>query len=151
MNDLPDPGVTTGNNQPSINSPTQPQDVAVLTPTIGKETEPGGINPEGLKDATGQELELPKEVATSGVRIQPTTIQLPASVAQMGVKPTAGYASVQTQRDPVLPLTDEQIVSGLHVGIIHSWRWLSEWCVKRLKQLHIAIQSASGKTIRVKI
>ena len=114
-----------------------------------KEVEPGAQIPDGAQDATGQEFALPKEVISAGVRVQPTTVPIPQSVAQMGVKPAGGNIPVQTTTTVVLPLTDDQIAVGLHQSITNSWRWLAEWCVRRLKQLHVAVKTIHGKLIRV--
>lgn len=108
----------------------------------GKEMEPaaGGLEQPALKDVSGKEIELPKEVVAAGVRTQPTTIQLPAAVSQMGV--SAVGTNTQTPAAAVaLPLTDDQIALGLKQSIMSSWRWLAEWCVRKLKQLHKKIHA----------
>lgn len=129
---------------------TASDDVSLTGVGLGtKEVEPGTQSPDGAQDATGQEFELPKEVISAGIRAQPTTIPIPQSVAQMGVKPVGGNIPVQTTTTVVLPLTDDQIAVGLHQSITNSWRWLAEWCVRRLRQLHIAVKTIHGKLIRV--
>lgn len=108
----------------------------------GKEMEPtaGGLEQPTVKDVSGKEIELPKEVIAAGVRTQPTTIQLPAAVTQMGV--SAVGTNAQTPAPAVaLPLTDDQIALGLKQSIVSSWRWLAEWCVRRLKQFHKKIHA----------
>lgn len=107
------------------------------TGSIGKEVEAGslGLEQPTIKDVSGAEIELPKEVASAGVRVQPATVQLPQSVAQMGV--TSVGQTTQSQATTVaLPLTDDQIAQGLKLGITSSWRWLAQWCVRKIKQLH---------------
>lgn len=147
MTDLPN----SDNPQSQTPPPIAPPVGVSATPSGNKEVVGGMDKPEGLQDVSGQEMELPKEVASAGVRIQPTSVAIPQPVAQMGVKPAGNNVPVQTVPSIPLPLTDDQIAAGLRVSIINSWRWLSEWCVKRLKQLHVAIQSAGGKNVRVKI
>lgn len=105
---------------------------------------------EGLSDATGQELELPKEVQSAGVRIQPTTISLPAPIAKLGVAASGANIPIQTTSTIVLPLSDDQIAIGLHQAVTNSMRWLAEWCVRRLKFLHITLKNVHGKFVRVK-
>lgn len=105
---------------------------------------------QSLRDMTGQEFELPKEVQTAGVRMQPTTVSIPAPVASLGVKPSGANIPVQTKSSVVLPLSDDQIARGLHESITNSVRWLAEWCVRRLKHLHIRLQEVQGKYIEVK-
>ncbi len=147
MTDLPN----STDPQAPLPPPTAPPGGTPSTPSGSKEVVGGVDRPEGLQDATGQEMELPKEVAGAGVRLQPTSIPIPTPVSQMGVKPAGNNVPVQTTPTTPLPLTDDQIAAGLRVSIINSWRWLSEWCVKRLKQLHVAVKSIGGKGIRVKI
>lgn len=144
MTDLP-------NATPVDTSKPVPTSPVSVTPG-GKEGESGTIaRPEGLRDATGQELELPKEVVSAGVKVTPTAIPIPQHVTTMGVKPAGHNVPVQTTSSVVLPISDDQIVAGLNQSITSSWRWLSVWCVKQLKRLHIAIQSVGGKNMRVKV
>jgi len=105
----------------------------------GKETE--GIAIAGtelpLQDI-GKEIELPKEVVGAGVKIQPTAdVPISPSVQRFGVKPTGPNITISTSVSTV-PLTYDQINKGLNQGITTSWRWLAEWCVRRLKQLKLA-------------
>lgn len=106
----------------------------------GKEQEPGGAGLEqpGLRDIPGTEIELPKEVAAAGVRAQPTTVQLPQAATQMGVK-AVGDAVIPQATTVALPLTDDQIALGLKQSVVSSWRWLAEWCMRKIKQLHAKI------------
>lgn len=108
----------------------------------GKELEPatGDIEQPVLKDVTAKEIELPKEVISAGVKVQPTTVQLPQNVTNMGVTPI-GNAVVTQAPAIALPLTDDQIALGLKQSIVSSWRWLAEWCVRRLKQFHKKIHA----------
>ncbi|OGG29900.1 hypothetical protein A2973_00185 [Candidatus Gottesmanbacteria bacterium RIFCSPLOWO2_01_FULL_49_10] len=132
------PGVTPGPISPV--QPVRPQDGQAGGQlggiSIGKELEPVGVGLEqpGLKDVSAKEIELPKEVVAAGVRAQPTTVPLPANVTKMGVTPVGDAVAPQTTT-VVLPLTDDQIAVGLRQSIANSWRWLSEWCERRLKQL----------------
>ncbi len=135
MDDLPTPALQ-GNNQINTNTTNNPI-IQSGNISVGKEVEPSGVGIEepGLKDISGKEIELPKEVIAAGVKVQPTTVQLPQAVTQMGVTPVGN--SVVTQVPAVaLPLTDDQIALGLKQSIMSSWRWLAEFCVRKLKQLH---------------
>ncbi|OGG12612.1 hypothetical protein A2875_05355 [Candidatus Gottesmanbacteria bacterium RIFCSPHIGHO2_01_FULL_46_14] len=106
-------------------------------PNLGKELE-GGIalgEPFPLKDIGTHEMPLPKEVIAVGVSQRPTNVKLPQVVQQQGVA-AIGQNPVSSQAPSVaLPLTDDQIAQGLKVGVTSSWRWLAEWCIRRLKQL----------------
>jgi hypothetical protein len=142
MNDLSsssDPHVPTPVVQPVVSS----------VPSGNKEVAGGGINQqESLRDGTGQEFELPKEVVSAGVTMHPTVVAIPPNVSKMGVVPSGQNVPVQTAPTVVLPLTDDQIAAGLHESVMSSWRWLAEWCVRRLRQLHVAVKSVHGKLIR---
>lgn len=93
---------------------------------------------------------LTKEVTQAGVTIQPTTIPIAPPVAQMGV--ASGPANIPMPiASAVLPITDDQIARGLGKSIKESFRWLAEWCVRRLKQAHIGLQSIHGRLTRVTI
>lgn len=119
-------------------------------PVTIKEREPGGLGIEpAVKDVSGQEIALPKEVAAAGVKVHPTSVTLPQPVSQMGVTPT-GQTSPPPTITVVLPLTDDQIVQGLTQSITSSLRWLAEWCVRRLKQIHLELKAIHGKIMRVK-
>lgn len=101
------------------------------------------------KEALPESEGLTKEVTQVGVSIHPTTVPIPKPVAQMGV--TAGQANIPMPTATVtLPITDDQIAQGLGKTIRDSWRWLAEWCLRRLKQAHIGLQSIGGRLVRVK-
>lgn len=147
MNDLPYPSQSGGNikNQNSNiksdvvpESADTPSQAHVFTPSASKEIEGiiGSIgSPEvPLTDVSGQELEIPRVVERAGVRVQPTVVPIPPKVQKQGVQPVG--ANVPAAQQTVVPLTDDQIVQGLKQSVASSWRWLAEWCVRRLKQLH---------------
>ena len=145
MNDLSNSSDPQGSSTPVV-PPT-----ATMGPSGNKEVEGGRMSAqESLQDSTGQEFELPKEVVSAGVRTRPTVVSIPPTVAQMGVKPAGHNIPVQTTSSIILPLTDDQIAAGLHQGVTTSWRWLSTWCIRRLKQIHVTVKTVHGKLIRVK-
>jgi len=143
MNTLSDPQQTDGNTQ------VQPQPVGSVS--SGNKEVVVGSGHDVLHDASGQEFEIPKEVASAGVRIHPTTVPIPPRVSHMGMKPAGANIPVQTTTTVALPLTDDQIAVGLTQGVVFSWRWFSEWCVRRMKQIHVAVKMVHGKLIRVKV
>lgn len=125
-------------------------DLPTATPTGNKEMVGSSNLPEGLQGAGGQEIGLPKEVISAGVRIQPTSIPIPASVSQMGVQSAGKNIPIQSATI-TLPLTDDQIAQGLKKSITESWLWFAHWCIKRLKQFHVQVKVIQGKIVRVKI
>lgn len=119
--------------------------------SMAKETGPHIAFAEGpVITEVGQEVPLAPEVASAGVTIHPTTVQIPVPVAQLGVKATGPAAPVSDVAAIVLPLTDDQIANGLHQSIMSSWRWLAEWCTKQLRQAHYMLKFVHGKIVRTK-
>lgn len=152
MNDLSSSSDPVHANQPQDTVPPAVTAPAIPAVSAGsKEVVGGAVNQgESLRDGTGAEFELPKEVVSAGVRIQPTTIPIPPNIAQLGVKPAGQNIPVAPAASVVLPLTDDQIAAGLHAGLTDSIRWLAEWCIRRLKHLHIALKNVHGASVRVK-
>lgn len=120
-------------------------------PSTAKEKQEitGGLEAPGLKEV-GKESPLPSEVAGAGITLHPTSVTIPQPVAQLGVKPVGDTAVSQGAPAVALPLTDDQIAVGLHKSIATSWRWLAQWCIRRLRQLHMVIKKVHGKFVRVK-
>lgn len=92
----------------------------------------------------------PHEEVLPYVQIRKETIKLPQEV-----KEETGAEEVSTTQFPSaqslnLPISDEEVESGLHQPINSSWRWLAELCVYLLKQVHLTLKKIHGKTIRVK-
>lgn len=136
MNDLPTPIQGT-------NPPPAPGGIT------SKEKETGGIGAETPLRPTGIETEISPEVIASGVKVQPTTIPIPPPVQQMGVTP-AGQNIPAVSPAVTLPLSDDQIALGLKQSIWSSWRWLAQWCVRRLKQVHMTLKNIHGRLTRVR-
>ncbi len=112
-----------------------PVPVQGTSPSINKEQETGGIGADAPFRPTGAETEISPEVASSGVKVQPTTIPIPPPVQQMGVRP-AGQNIPPAAPAVTLPLSDDQIALGLKQSVWSSWHWLAQWCVRKLKQIH---------------
>lgn len=107
-----------------------------------------GLETPALKEV-GREGELSPEVTGVGVRMHPTSVPLPQPVQQLGVK-QVGAATAPPTPSVALPLSDDQIAQGLHKSITSSWRWLAEWCMRRLRQLHMVVKRVHGKFVRVR-
>lgn len=141
MNDLPTSAV------PNSMIPQRPQKVG--GGGLHKEIEvlPGQTE-SPVAPEYGRDQELSPDVAAAGVRIHPTSIPVPPPIASMGVAP-AGANVAMPAPAVKMPLTDDQIAQGLKQSITSSWRWLSEWCVRRLKQFHLKLMSVGGKVVEV--
>ncbi|KKR02216.1 MAG: hypothetical protein UU25_C0013G0002 [Microgenomates group bacterium GW2011_GWB1_40_9] len=109
--------------------------IPTTTGTIGIGKESEGItisdSEQGLH-AAGAEIELPKEVSAIGVTQQPTVVQIPQPVSQLGVKPTGINIPIQASPSVATPLSDSELAKGLHISVMNSFRWLAEWCKKQL-------------------
>lgn len=119
------------------------------TPSTGKEREAGGAGLEAPFRPVGQEVEVSPEIASSGVKVQPTTIPIPQPVDKMGVKPV-GQNVPGAAPAVALPLSDDQIALGLKQSIWSSWRWLAQWCIRKLKQVHMVLKHIHGRLMRVR-
>lgn len=159
MNDLPVPPQSGGISNPQVGGLHPKQDTGSTTSPTGtpqtgsfaKEKEVFGSiqNPEVPLKAVGTEVSLPKEVASAGVKIHPTVVPVPQPVAQMGVKAVSDNVAIQTTATSVvLPLSDDQIAQGLSQSIETSWRWLSEWCKRRLLKINVRLKIAGGHAVR---
>lgn len=141
------------------------QPAATQVPSTGQTPAPsavGSLNKEQeiLKPA-GTEVvqEVPKEpevtpeVERVGVTVTRESIELPPDVKKLGVTPSGSSVPVATSAtipSVVLPISDQQVVVGLHAQIISSLRWLAVWCLKKLQKAHIMLKVIHGKIIRVK-
>lgn len=149
------------NNMTSAQNTATPDDqqkTTEATPTIvasttGKEQEGAKIvAAEGVAEV-GREVELPKEVEKAGVEVVKETIELPPDVKKLGVTttgPSVPVATATTIPQVALPISDQQVVVGLHAQILSSLRWLAIWCIRKLKKAHIALKKIHGKIIRVR-
>ncbi|MCX8008513.1 MAG: hypothetical protein N3A54_02280 [Patescibacteria group bacterium] len=130
MNDLPQQqSQDTSNNHKQLSS------------SLGKEGEMSVAGNELPLIAVNQEIVMPKETVSAGVKVIPQTVQLPPSVAQVGLKPAGASVPVVVSPSNAihLPLTDDQIAKALHESIQSSIRWLAEWCVRKIKMVHARV------------
>jgi len=136
----------------SIKKPQDDQVTPAASPSSGVEQEPVPSAPDtGLKEAVHEHSEIrkPKEV-TEHVKEIPQRPDIPAEVEKAGLQhagPATPVASA-TGKTVKLPLTDDEILKGLHAHIWESLRWMATWCVRRLKKAHIRIKEARGHLVR---
>ncbi len=100
------------------------------------------------------EVEIPPEVERVGVRKVEETFELPPDMKKLqvtAVGQTTPFTTVTTNLPQVvLPITDKQVLEGLHTKMTNAIKWLAFWCIRKLKKAHIAIKEIHGKIIRVK-
>jgi hypothetical protein len=63
-------------------------------------------------------------------------IQLPQPVTDDATGQVLVTSPAATQPKIILPLTEEEVERGLHLKVIHSFRWLAEWCRRLIKVFH---------------
>lgn len=141
--------------QVAIDTPSIPVSAqSVSTTSTGlKEQEPAGIVSAETVAEISTEIEVPEEVEKAGVKRIGETIELPPDVKKLGVT-HAGVSvpvgSVAALPAVALPISDQQVVTGLHAQVLSALRWLSVWCIKKLKKAHVALKVIHGKVMRVK-
>jgi hypothetical protein len=134
--------------QNSTNMPVNPQGL-----TGGKEREfLSGSGHEKIGEVP-VEVEIPQEVEKAGVTVVSEKIELPPDIKNLGVSShTPPVSSVQPVTLPKveLPISDQQVVLGLHQNVTNAIAWIAMWCVRKLHKAHIVLKVVHGKIIRVK-
>lgn len=97
------------------------------------------------------DVEIAPELESIGLEKRSETIDLPPDMKKMGVTAVGAAQPVFDDTQTIsLPLTDDQIIVGLHAQIVSSLRWLAEWCIRQLKRAHVKLKTVHGKIIREK-
>lgn len=121
------------------------------TPIGGREKEPVKTGEaETFVEAAG-EAQIAPEVEKAGVIQFKETIELPPDVKKLGLGPAGASVPFTPPAIPpvVLPISDQQVVTGLQANVSSAIKWLAAWCVKKLKKAHVALKIIHGKIIRV--
>lgn len=116
-----------------------------------------GVNKESEAPKTKEsanydvkEMDVPKEVEKH-VSVTNESIELPPDLKKMGVSTPASTSAVSqvVPSKPInLPLSDDQIGTGLQSQLMTSLRWLAEWCLKQLKVAHLHLKKMGGHFVR---
>lgn len=122
-----------------------PQDDAaqISTPSHNKEAEPVASSHQEMMEPI-RAPEVSKEVL--GYIEQREKMKVPPDLKNIGVQATD---DVHGSTGPTFPITDEQIEEGLHQPVNSSWRWLSEFLLYHLKQMHLTLKKVHGHVVRV--
>lgn len=154
MNQTDDQNQT--NSQGSIQARVAPN-VPQVTPVsagLGKEHEAKAVVPAEAIQPEVSEFELPKEVEKAGVAFQKETIEIPPDMQKLGVQhagPTTPVTVIAALPQMTLPISDTQVVAGLHTQITSAFLWLAVWCIKKLKKAHLTLKNIHGKIVRTRI
>jgi len=138
---------TTGFSQ----KPVQPSNIIS---SGGKEAEKMKLAVTDKLEQVSSEVVLAPEVEKAGVVKIGETIELPPDVKKLGVTTNGSPVTVPASKPPSahsMPLSDEAIYSGRRLSIGNTIRWLSEWCIRKLKKAHLVLRNIQGKIVRVKI
>lgn len=123
------------------------EDQGAVSGGLSKEQEPG----VGVKEAPGEQREVEKKREVGKfVKEVPTVPEIPREVEKAGVKHAGPTAPVgkKAAKKVHLPLTDDEIVKGLHAHVWQSIRWLAVWCVRQLKKMHVVVKEVHGRLVR---
>ncbi|MFC1647292.1 hypothetical protein ACFL1A_03330 [Patescibacteria group bacterium] len=154
MGDLPKKTKQIPDDQSQIHVPdpqksddTQPE----ITGSVGMAKEvmnvPAETNERSYLNEVGKETELTKEVSSAGVSLSPSAVSV-SKLSGYGVKPAGENVAVDSGKNVTLPLSDDQIATGLKQSVSSSWRWLAEFCIRKLKKLHLSLKDVHGKIIK---
>lgn len=154
--------VASGQQQATDNTPViKDQSVASGRVAGSKEQEVGHLGqPEAKIEAVAKpEVAISKEAKEAGIEIRPESPEIPPDLKKFGVKPSGPSQPVihpgsdQTGRSvPAvsLPISDDQVLVGLHASVTSSFRWLAEWCLRRLRQAHLILKRIHGRVRRIR-
>lgn len=141
----------------SSSSAAKGQSIPTPVPTVsipagGKEKEPIKTGNTELVSETTGDAELAPEMEKAGVIQFKETIELPPDMKKLGLGPAGAsvpFTSLTAIPPVVLPISDQQVVTGLQANVSSAIKWLATWCVKKLKKAHVALKIIHGKIIRV--
>src|SRR4030042_7212922 len=138
-----------GNTDDKVKNTSIPSSTSV---SIGKEQEAVKIERGVDIEEIPKEVEVPPEVERAGLQVQRDVVELPPDVKKLGVTPSGPSAPpsyVTSFSKIVLPISDQQVTTGLHASVVESLAWLAAWCMKQLKKAHVALKVVHGKIVRV--
>ena len=140
--------ITAGSNSYNPNSVAPSSFVAS---SHGKEGEVINVKSEVIEDLT-KEIELPKEAKEIGMEKIHGVIELPPDIKNIGVTHSGPQAPVfATSATISLPLSDDKILQSAHYPLTSAVKWLSVWCLKRLRSAHLVLKKIHGKIVRVTV
>lgn len=94
-------------------------------------------------------LQLAKEIMPGVHELHTVNepITLPSQITEAGVSSTPLPLGAATYKrdDLKLPLTQAEIVGGLHQSVKKAARWLAEWCKKQIKEAHRMLKNKEAR------
>jgi len=77
------------------------------------------------------------------------SIQLPPDLSAIGVKSTEDTETNSFFDKVKLPISDDEVLQGMHAPITSSFRWLATFATYLLLQAHLTLRVMHGKVVRV--
>lgn len=120
----------------------------------GVERSAGTLKTGEIITSGSHETDLPKEIKEAGVEEIPnegTIVEIPPDVKKMGVMQSGTAAPVNSSGNSQVqfPIPDDQLIKDSKGSVTSALTWLAVWCIKKLKKMHLALQSVGGKVERV--
>lgn len=137
--------------KPQIPINTQAPMTQVSSTTGGKEMEPQQVqSSKGAEGQSSEVEEIPEEMEIKEEEKEiESYIQKVEKAPELKKPLTDDYtqqvllASASPTGNVVLPMSREEIKSGLHHKVWEGVRWLAEWCVRQIKVVHGRIKYKS--------
>ena len=146
MQNPPAPANTASSGAPNpVLSGTASISASIGTPN--KELGPPGGDIGKIEEIVS-DVELAPELEQAGVKTFSDSIELPPDVKKMGVVAQGPTQPMTTTATIKLPLSDDQVLVGLHANIMSSLRWMAQWCIRQLKKAHLHLKEVGGKAVR---
>lgn len=119
---------------------------------ISKERELSSIGSVSEVKEITPTMEIPREVESAGVSEVGKPTELPPDIRRFGVSHSGANTQIVIPASPnvTLPISDQQIVVGMHAKITSAFRWLATWCIRKLKKAHLTLKIVHGKILRVR-
>lgn len=99
-----------------------------------------------LQETTEQQ---PTQEVSSFLTKKHEFIQLPPDLSAIGVKSIEDTETNSFFDKVKLPLSDDEVVQGMHAPITSSLRWLATFAIYLLLQAHLTLKVMHGKVRRV--
>lgn len=104
---------------------------------MGKELEvKQGVDEIATQEVVGyiERIEKQAEVKPPTVVGGATSSTVTGTLVDDAAKKALGLAPKQQKQQIVLPLTEEEVVEGLHHKVLEAIRWLAEWSIYMIKK-----------------
>ncbi len=127
-------GVVVADDQQPVTVRPHPEQAPVAT----------GMQVEAVPMLEVREQEIPAEVVEYVEKVEKENLELGKEVVHEG-QPVIQSAGGGDKARVVLPMTQDELGTGMRAKVTSSARWLAEWCVRIIKKLHGRVFYATGR------